>query len=249
MIAYVMKEVHAGCCGNHVAARLLLQKIIRQGYYWPSMRKECIEFERRCDSCQRYSNKSNASSTNFIPLVRPLPFAQWGIDLLGPFPTAPGNMKSCIVAIDYFTKCIEAKALTTTKQTDVESYIWKQVICRFGVPLHIVTDHDKQFQGNQITAFFERLGIHHHTTLVSYPQANGQIENMNQSIIHGIRTRVGPRIYLESCGASEEHPTLPLEKPHSASVVVRKQLYLLRLDFQVGGCRLTTLWLMTKVYE
>ncbi|GAA0167669.1 hypothetical protein LIER_22549 [Lithospermum erythrorhizon] len=99
-------------------------------------------------------------------------------------------MKSCIIAIDYFTKWVEAKALTTSNQTDVESFIWKQIICRFGVPRHIVTDHGKQFQGNQITTFFERLGIHHHTASVSYPQANGQVEDMNLSILYGIRTKL-----------------------------------------------------------
>ena len=56
-------------------------------------------------------------------------------------PTAPANKEMMIVAADYFTKWIEAEALSSTKEADVERFIWKNIIYRFGCPQSIVTDN------------------------------------------------------------------------------------------------------------
>ncbi|KAL5556441.1 hypothetical protein UlMin_038677 [Ulmus minor] len=52
---YVMREIHEGVCGNHAGKRSLLHKIVRQGYYWPSMVKDTEQYVKRCDACQRFS--------------------------------------------------------------------------------------------------------------------------------------------------------------------------------------------------
>ncbi|KAI5317570.1 hypothetical protein L3X38_037277 [Prunus dulcis] len=67
-----------------------------------------------------------------------------------------------IVAIYYFTKWIEAEALSFTKEADVEQFIWRNVICRFGRPQSLVTDNGSQFIGKQITTFFAKYKIKQH---------------------------------------------------------------------------------------
>ncbi|WP_374695624.1 integrase zinc binding domain-containing protein [Areca yellow leaf disease phytoplasma] len=52
---YALREVHEGICAI-IRGRSLAYKIIRQGYYWPTMQKDAADFVRRCDSCQRYAN-------------------------------------------------------------------------------------------------------------------------------------------------------------------------------------------------
>ncbi|KAI5323558.1 hypothetical protein L3X38_032630 [Prunus dulcis] len=54
------------------------------------------------------------------------PFMQWAIDLVGPMPQAPAKKDMMIVTTDYFTKWIEAEALSSTKKADVERFIWKK---------------------------------------------------------------------------------------------------------------------------
>ena len=83
---------------------------------------------------------------------------QWAIDLVGPLPPAPAKKEMMIVATDYFTKWIEAEALST-KEADVERFIWRNIICRFGCPQSLVTDNGSQFIGKQITAFFAKHNI------------------------------------------------------------------------------------------
>ena len=53
---YVLEKVHRGVCGDHMGAKSLVRKIIRMGYFWPTMQQDVAEFMKKCDSCQRYRN-------------------------------------------------------------------------------------------------------------------------------------------------------------------------------------------------
>ena len=85
---YVMREVHEGICGNHSGARSLVHKLIRAGYYWPIMLKDAQAYVKTCDKCQRFSNLIRQPSEELTPMTAPWPFAQWRLDIMGPFPTA-----------------------------------------------------------------------------------------------------------------------------------------------------------------
>ena len=76
-----------------------------------------------------------------MPLVVAWPFDQWGIDLLGPFPIAPGQLKYLIIAIEYFTKWIEADPLATINARSIQKFIWKNIICHFDIPKALVSDN------------------------------------------------------------------------------------------------------------
>ena len=84
---YVMREVHEGICGNHSWALSLVHKLIRAGYYWPTMLKDAHAYVKACDKCQRFSNFIRQSSKELTPMTAPWPFAQWGLDIIGPFST------------------------------------------------------------------------------------------------------------------------------------------------------------------
>ncbi|KAK3017191.1 hypothetical protein RJ639_007842 [Escallonia herrerae] len=145
---YALQEVHEGICGQHLGGRMLAQKILRQGYYWPTMQKDAIEFTRRCDQCQKFAPLSHTPVAPLTSIVSPIPFAVWGMDLLGPFPIASGQRRFVIVAIDYFTKWTEAESLATITSAKCEDFFWKNIVCRFGVPRALVVDNGKQFDNN-----------------------------------------------------------------------------------------------------
>ncbi|XP_038971180.1 uncharacterized protein LOC120104330 [Phoenix dactylifera] len=106
---YAMREVHKGICGNHLGGRALAHKILRQGYYWSTLQKDATDFVRRCDRCQRNANIQHRPSAPLTSIGAPWPFAQWGIDILGPFSPATGQRKFLVISIDYFTKWVEAE--------------------------------------------------------------------------------------------------------------------------------------------
>lgn len=110
---YVLREIHEGICRNHSGGRMLAYKAIREGYFWSIMHEDALELTKKCDKCQRFAKIPRQPPEDLIHLLSPWPFAQWGIDLIGPLPTRKGQVKFAIVAIDYFTKWVEAEPLAT----------------------------------------------------------------------------------------------------------------------------------------
>ena len=101
---YVLREVHEGACGNHSRARSLIHKVIRVGYYWPTIQVDAKAYVKVYDQCQRFSNIPRQPSEYLTPMMAPWPFAQWGLDILGLFPVGTRQMKFLVVRKDYFTK-------------------------------------------------------------------------------------------------------------------------------------------------
>ncbi|KAK3013273.1 hypothetical protein RJ639_009594 [Escallonia herrerae] len=155
-----------------IYALTLAQKILRQGYYWPTMPRDAIEFMRRCDKCQKFAPISHKPVVPLTSIVSPIPFAVWGMDLLGPFPMASSQRRFVIVAIDYFTKWTEAESLATITSAKCEDFFWKNVVCRFGVPRALVVDNEKQFDNNNFWTFCTNLSIDLRFTSVAHPQSN-----------------------------------------------------------------------------
>ncbi|GKA92887.1 reverse transcriptase domain-containing protein [Tanacetum coccineum] len=118
---------------------------------------------------------------------------QWGIDIAGPFPEGPGKVKFLIVAIDYFTKWIEAKAVATITGNQVKKFVWDNIVCRFGLPGEIISDNGKQFRDNPFKDWCEKLCIRQCFASVKHPQANGLVERANRSLGEGIKARLDER--------------------------------------------------------
>ena len=116
---YVMREVHEGICGNHSGARSLVHKLIRAGYYWPTMLKDAQAYVKACNKCQRFSNFIRQSSEELTPMTAPWPFTQWELDIMGPFLTTIRQLKFLVVGIDYFTKWVETEALATITEKNI----------------------------------------------------------------------------------------------------------------------------------
>ncbi|XP_057760925.1 uncharacterized protein LOC130981349 [Arachis stenosperma] len=124
---YVLREVHEACCGHHIGGKALARKLIRDGYYWPSMMADSKEFVKKCVKCQENANFHRAPASELSLLTSSRPFSQWGVDLLGPFPVGPGQVKYLIVAIDYYTKWIEAEPLASISSSNCRKFLWRQV--------------------------------------------------------------------------------------------------------------------------
>ena len=87
------------------------------------MLKEAQAYVKTCDKCQRFSNLIRQPSKDLTPMTAPWPFAQWGLDIMGPFPMAMRQLKFLVVGIDYFIKWIEAEALATIMEKNIRSFV------------------------------------------------------------------------------------------------------------------------------
>ncbi|GKA83830.1 reverse transcriptase domain-containing protein [Tanacetum coccineum] len=179
-------------------------KIVRQGYYWPSMHGDTKEVIDKCDSCQIHAPVPKLPKTRLTSIMSPWPFYQWGLDILGPLPEGPEKLKFIIVAIDYFTKWIEVKPLAKTTGREVKNFVWQNIICRFGLPRVIVTDIGTQLVNDPIKSWCEKWKIKQMNTVVAHPQANGLVEKANKSLMHGLKARLG----RERVGWVDELPNI-----------------------------------------
>ena len=112
-IEYVLREVHEGICGNHIGARALAGKVLRQGYYWPTILRDATDLVKKYRISQEHAKISRLPSEPLTSIISPWPFQQWGLDILGPLPIGKGWCKFIIVAVDYFTKWAKAEPLAT----------------------------------------------------------------------------------------------------------------------------------------
>ncbi|KAM1195267.1 hypothetical protein ACFX2J_021786 [Malus domestica] len=92
-------------------------------------------------------------------MISPWPLAQWGLDLIGPMPARKGKVRYAIVAVDYFTKWAEVEPLATITEAKIKDFVWKNILCRFGIPNAIVTDNGRQFDNNKFMMFFFKFNI------------------------------------------------------------------------------------------
>ena len=109
---------------------------------------------------------------------------------MGPFPLGKKQLKFPIAAINYFTKWVEAKPVTTITEAKVTSFMWKNIICRFGVPHVIILDNGKQFDNPKFQKFCQELEVKNHYSSPRHLQANGQTKVMNKNLLKIIKTRL-----------------------------------------------------------
>ena len=87
------------------------------------MLKDAQAYVITCDKCQRFSNLIRQPSEELTPMTALWPFAQWGLDIIGPFPTVVRQLKFLVVGINYFTKRVEVEALATITEKNIRSFV------------------------------------------------------------------------------------------------------------------------------
>ncbi|GJY66952.1 reverse transcriptase domain-containing protein [Tanacetum coccineum] len=108
----------------------------------------------------------------------------------GPFLEEPRKVKFLIVAMDYFTKWIEAKPVATITGNQVKKFVWNNIVCRFRLLEEIISDNGKQFWDNPFKDWCEKLCIRQHFASIKHPQTNGLVERANRSLGEGIKARL-----------------------------------------------------------
>nr|GEZ21172.1 reverse transcriptase domain-containing protein [Tanacetum cinerariifolium] len=116
-----------------------------------------------------------------------------GIDITEPFPKGHGKVKFLIVAIDYFTKWIEAKPVAAITGAQIKKFVWDNIVCIFGLPGEIISNNGKQFRDNSFKDWCEKLCIRQCFASIKHPQSNGLVERVNRSLGEGIKARLDER--------------------------------------------------------
>ena len=99
-------------------------------------------------------------------------------------------VKFLLVVIDYFTKWVKAEALAPITEARIQGFVWKNIICRFGIPRMIITDNGRQFDSQGFRDFCSNLGIKNQFSSSGHPQANRQTEVTNRTLLKIIKAKL-----------------------------------------------------------
>ncbi|GJS83112.1 reverse transcriptase domain-containing protein [Tanacetum coccineum] len=174
----ILEACHSGPTGGHYGANFTAKKIFDAGFYWPTIYKDAYEFVKTCDACQKQGKISQRDEMpqNAIQVCEI--FDLWGIDFMGPFPSSKGN-KYILVAVDYLSKWVEAKALPTNDARVVVKFL-KSLFSRFGAPRAIISDRGTHFCNDKFDRVMSKYGVTHRLSTPYHPQTSGQVEVTNR---------------------------------------------------------------------
>nr|GEX01701.1 reverse transcriptase domain-containing protein [Tanacetum cinerariifolium] len=172
----ILEACHNGPMGGHHGANLTAKKVAH-------------EFVKNCDSCQRQGKISQCDEMpqNFIQICEI--FDVWGIDFMGPFSSSRRN-KYILVAVDYLSKWVEAKALPTNDSRVIYKF-FKSLFARFGSPRAIISDRGSHFCNDQFAKVMRKYEVTHRVSTAYHPQTSGQVEVLNRGLKRILERTIG----------------------------------------------------------
>ena len=178
-----MEEGHLGVCGAHQSGPKFCDCIKRMGYYWPAMVHDYMDYAKRCDACQFHADFIHHPLEPLHLIVASQAFEAWGLDVVGPLThkSLVGHLY-ILVAIDYFSKWVEAITLKEVKKENVVDFIQTHIIYRYSVPRYIITDNGKPFFNKLTTSLCEKFKFSQHKSSMYHAPANGLAEAFNKTL-------------------------------------------------------------------
>ena len=108
----MLADIHGGDCGHHSSSRTLVGKAFRSGFYWPTALNDAAELVKSCEACQFHAKQIHQPAQGLQTIPLSWPFVVRGLDILGPFPRAPGAYRYLYVAIDKFTVGVKNRRIS-----------------------------------------------------------------------------------------------------------------------------------------
>lgn len=183
-----LKEFHAGDCSGHLYRKSTADKILRAGFYWPTLFVDVKKFVTACHKCQIFEGKRKLLPLPLRPISTENPFQQWGLDFIGEIhPPSSGQHKWILTTIDYFTKWIEAIPSRQANDTMTIGFLETNILSRFGCPEKIIIDNAATFKSKKMINFCNKYHITLGHSIAYYPQGNGPVESSNKILINIIK--------------------------------------------------------------
>ena len=178
----VLDQAHSGLTGGHFSADTTAKVVMMAGLWWPTLFKDAEEFVKRCDECQRVKVPIRKDNMPLRPMMGAHAFAKWGIDFVGPInpPAHRTRAQYIIVATDYLTKWVEAKATQKNDARTTALFLYEYVFTRYGLPIETISDRGTHFINDVINYLLGEFMIVHKKSAPYHPQANGQAKSTNK---------------------------------------------------------------------
>jgi hypothetical protein len=178
----LLLDIHKGVYGHHASSRSMVGKVFWQGFYWWMANGDVAQIVRSCRGCQYFARQIHTLTQDLQTIPITWLFAMSGLDLLGPFKKAPGDLTHLHVVVNKFTKWIEARPLAKIRSKQVVNFVQDIIFC-FRVPNSIITDNSTQLTGEKFLDFYDDNNIRVDWAMVAHLCKNGQAEHANGLIL------------------------------------------------------------------
>ena len=178
----ILEQAHGAALAGH-DGQLKTKERVLQTYFWPGLDGDVQQHVKTCHKCQL----RRTDHPQPPPLLSPLPIVnepniRIHADLFGPLRTSNRGKKYLLCMTDACTKYVELVALDNKEAATVAEAIFTRWICRYGVPIDIVTDKGREFCAELTESLLKKLGSSHFKTAPYHPQTNSQAEVANKTI-------------------------------------------------------------------
>ena len=136
--------------------------MLQMGYYWPTMKRDTIEFVKKCHSCQVQTNLIHTHPQSLHNTVTPWAFHTWGLNLVGLVNPPSHGYIWIFMATEYFTKWVEVIPLHKATRGVMANFIKENIIVRFGVPHRIISDNGTPFVNREVRKMLEFYQVKYH---------------------------------------------------------------------------------------
>jgi hypothetical protein len=175
-----LRLAHDHPLSGHMGINNTLYRL-SQKYYWPNMKQDIQDYISACEVCQKRRKDKDQVPISSAKIV-PKPFYHLGIDVIGPLPVTMSGNRYVVVAIDFFTKWPEARAVPVADATTITQFLYEEIITRHGIPNQATSDHGTEFCNELIETLARNYQIKHIRTTAYHPQGNGQTERVNRTL-------------------------------------------------------------------
>jgi hypothetical protein len=156
----VIQEFHAGECGGHLNWKVTTNKILRAGFYWPTLFTDVHHTVTACHQCQLFEGKRKLLPLPLKLISVEAPFQQWGLDFIGEIhPPSLGQHRWILISTDYFTKWIEAVPSRQATDSIIIKFLENNILSRIGCPRKIITDNAAAFRSKKLIDFCNQYHI------------------------------------------------------------------------------------------
>jgi transposase InsO family protein len=170
---------------GHQAADKLHERL-KKKFYWPRMNETIAQTVAACDTCRR-SKDAGVLRPEMGHLSANRPFDLISMDVIGPLTTTASGCRFIIVAIDYFSKWVEAKAVKSFNAETTAKFIIERIFLRFGIPKSIISDQGPNFEADLTKQLCDQFRVRKLRSTAYHPQGNGAVERENRSIKEMLR--------------------------------------------------------------
>ncbi|KII65250.1 hypothetical protein RF11_14426 [Thelohanellus kitauei] len=170
------------CLGTHKTV-----EFIKDRYNWKNLNKDISFWVSKCDGCNRNKAKNYAPKALLQPFDSTKPYSRWHLDFTERLPISKDGNRFIIVALDAFTKWVQAKPVVNQTDESVANFLLDNIVCRFGLPEQVHTDMGTQFESTLIAHLCKLLKINKPHTTPYRPSGNGHVERSNRTIKEALR--------------------------------------------------------------